>query len=208
MEVILVLALIFFGPAIIGWLFNAVFGTTKAVVKSAVGKGSLSDNLEYEFKGIGPFQIRIAEKNMWEEMGGAKDDPKYKVLVIEGRGLPSHSYKTHLGFVTSLLDDTGDEPAPILSMMDGFREKESGAYQHIVDAGEIESGYGYTGWARVGTVFTSFLHPPEGGKRSLTVILRIVNMDAFPNINLGFCAKGDDGVIDTLVADASFYFEG
>ena len=48
-----------------------------------------------------------------------------------------------------------------MSMMDGFKEKESGAYQHIVDAGKVESGYGYTGWARVGTVHTSFLHPPD-----------------------------------------------
>ena len=208
MEVILTLVAVWLGYSIFIWFIGAVFGTTKAVVKSAVGKGSLSENLEYEFKGLGPFQIRIVEKNMWEEMGGAKDDPKYKVLVIEGRGLPSHSYKTHLGFVTSVLDDTGDEPAPIMSMMDGFKEKESGAYQHIVDAGKVESGHGYGGWGKVGGIFTSFLYPPEGGKRLLKIVFRIVNMDDFPNIHLGFCSEEDNGVIDTLVADASFYFDG
>ena len=191
MEVILAIV----GIWLVLWFIDAVSGTT-------------SDNQEYEFKGMGPFQIRIVERNVWKQMGGAKDDPKYRVLDIEGRGLPSHSYKTHLGFVTSVLDDTGDEPAPIMSMMDGFKEKESGAYQHIVDAGKVESGYGYMGWGKVGTVLTGFLYPPEGGKRSLMVIVRIVNMDNFPNINLGFCSKEDNGVIDTLVADASFYFDG
>ena len=117
MEVILIIG----GIWLVLWFIDAVSGTT-------------SDNQEYEFKGMDPFQIRIVERNVWKQMGGAKDDPKYKVLDIEGRGLPSHSYKTHLGFVTSVLDDTGDEPAPIMSMMDGFKEKESGAYQHIVDA--------------------------------------------------------------------------
>ena len=120
MEVVLTLLAIFYGPALIGWLFGKIFGTTKAVVKSATGKGSLSENLEYELKGMGPFAIRVVEKNLWKEMKMKKDDPMCNVLEIQGRGLPSHSRTTHLGFVTSVLDDTGNDRAPVISMNEGF----------------------------------------------------------------------------------------
>jgi len=207
MEAILILILVVFGPGLIAWIFTVIGGTTKAAVKSAVGKGSFSENMEYEFKEMGPFQIRIVEKNMWEEFGGIKDDPMFDAFVIEGRGVLPHKYKTHIGFVISVLDDTGDEPGPILSLVDAYQEKETLAYQQIVDAGTIDSGSGYIKWVRVGEVFKKIIHPPEGGKRRLKVILRIVNMDDFPDINLGFHEK-TDGIIDLLTAGASFYFDG
>ena len=66
-QVIVTIIACFVGYSLFMNFLGAIPGAAKAVVKSAVGKGSLSENLEYEFKGIGPFQIRIVEKNMWEE---------------------------------------------------------------------------------------------------------------------------------------------
>ena len=80
MEVILTLILFWVGYSVVVWIFRAAAGTTKAAVKSAVGRGSFSENMELEFKGIGPFQIRTVEKTIGEVKG----------IIIEGAR--SYSY--------------------------------------------------------------------------------------------------------------------
>ena len=46
MEVILTLILFWVGYSVVVWIFRAAAGTTKAAVKSAVGRGSFSENME------------------------------------------------------------------------------------------------------------------------------------------------------------------
>lgn len=208
MEAILTILACLIGYGLFMSFLQALPGAATAVVNSARGEGSLKENLEFEIKGMGPFEIRVIEKNLWKEMRLEKDHPMGNVLEIQGRGLPSHSRKAHLGFVTSVLDDTGKDRAPVISMNESFKEEGSSAFQHIVVAGTMEPGYGYKSWVNLGMVPKGFLYPPEGGKRNLMIIFRIVDMDDFPSIHLGFCDPNDDGIIDTLVADASFYFDG
>ena len=198
MEVILTLILFWVGYSVVVWIFRAAAGTTKAAVKSAVGRGSFSENMELEFKGIGPFQIRTVEKTIGEVKG----------IIIEGRGLIPVSYRTHVGFVTSVLDSTGGEASPVISLVDGFKEPNSAAYQQIVDIGEIEENQGFAQWVQVGVVIPDVLYPAEGGKRSLRFICRIIDMDNPPDINLGYCDSSDDGLLKMLVAPFEFYYEG
>jgi tellurite resistance protein len=197
MEAILTIIAIVFGFQIISWLFGVVFGTAKAAVKSAVGKGSFSENLDLEFKGMGAFEIRAVKENRNGIEG----------IIIQGRGIIPVSYRTHIGFVTSVWDATG-EKSPIISMADGFKEPNSTAYQQIVDAGTVEENQGYAQWVQVGVVIPSILYPPEGGQRKLFIVTRIIYMDNPPDIYLGQCDQGDDGVLTVSATYSDFYFEG
>jgi uncharacterized tellurite resistance protein B-like protein len=198
MEAILTIIGLFIGYAVISWLIGAVFGTAKAAVKSAVGTGSFSENMELEFKGMGGFEIRTVEKTV-EGLKG---------ILIEGRGLIPVSRKTHIGFVISVIDNTGDESNPVISLVDGFKEPASTAYQQIVDVGKIEPDQGFLQWVQIGAVIPSILYPPEGGDRSLLLVSRIINMDNPPQIYLGYCGENDVGVLQTLAVRSEFHFEG
>lgn len=198
MDIILGIILLLFAPTIISWLFGAIFGTAKAAVKSAVGKGSFSENMGLEFKGMGPFEIR-AVKETRDGLEG---------IIIQGKGIIPISYRTHVGFVTSVWDYTSEEKQPIISMVDGFKEPNSTAYQQIVDVGTVEADQGYAQWVQIGVVIPSVLYPPEGGNRKLLIASRIINMDAPPDIYLGYCDNENGEVLQQLGAYSEFYFEG
>jgi len=198
MEALFTIFVIYVGWSIISWLMGAVFGTAKAAVKSAVGKGSFSENMDLEFKGMGAFEIRTVEKTV----------EGIKGIIIQGRGIIPVTYKTHIGFVTSVIDNTGGKSSPVLSMVDGFKEDGSTAYQQFVDAGTVGADQGYAQWVQIGLVFPGMLYPPEGGTRNLLLISRIINMDDPPNIYLGYCDRGENGVLQTLSAESEFYYDG
>ena len=65
---------------------------------------------------------------------------------------------------------------------------------------------------RVGLILAQYLRvsfiPQKGASETLRLFFELSIWTTSPSIHLGFCDPNDDGIIDTLVDDASFYFEG
>ena len=86
------------------WAFSFVVSagarTVRATGRSVMGKGSLAENMELEFKGIPAFQTRI-------QAGRVGDDGDGPLAVeIEARGLFPVDRTTQVGFITSIFDAT------------------------------------------------------------------------------------------------------
>src|SRR5438105_4325646 len=80
--------------------------TVRAVGRAALGKGSLSDNLEVAFKGMSRMEVRLKDSRLGEE----PDAPITKEIEVKGL-FPIHN-KRRVAFVTSILDNSGDEFEP------------------------------------------------------------------------------------------------
>ena len=180
MEAIGVLIVVAIGWWLFWYLVGAGAKTVKAAAKSAVGSGSFSDNMSLEFKGMGPFEVRKIEGRLGDSGDGLR------TIEIEGRGIIPVSRRTRIGFMTSVFDSTGEDYRPIISLIEDFQEPGTTAYQHVIEAATAGPDEGYASWVRVGIVLPDILLPPEGGKRQLTVALRIIDMDNPPQIELGF----------------------
>jgi len=175
MELIIGIAVWFGGI----WLLGRIFGVVKAAGRSVVGKGTLKENMELEFKGMGLMRVRIVE--------GEKQKDKPFLLNIECRGLFPVYSNTNVGFMVSVLSkDKDGELSPVISMIDSFQEKTSSAFQDLTGVGEVSSDQGYVSWVQVGVVPPEILQPSIGGNQIIKIVVRLVDMDNLPEIYLGF----------------------
>ena len=177
----IIFAILFF--VFFGWIVNAVLGTLRAAGKAAIGKGSLKDNLELEFRGMGALRIRITPNQK-------PDEPFF--LGVECRGLFPVYSNTNAGFVISVFvkNDEGDL-APVLSMIQEFQEPGSRAFQDVTACGEVSPDQGYLDWVQIGVVPTEILQPPNGGKQQLNILVRLVDMNDMPSIDLGYAEPSE-----------------
>ncbi len=100
----------------------------------------------------------------------------------------------HVAFVISVFDETSGEYEPVLSAIEMFQEPDSIAFQHFSEVGEASPDRGFVKWVRIGGVIPDILQPPIGGKRKLVAMLRLVDIDDMPVINLGFEDPNQTGV--------------
>src|ERR1700726_1966721 len=116
-------AVIFFAG--IRFVINLVSGTLRATGRTLAGKGSLSENLELTFKGMGPFEARIATSTL------NKDGTGPIVHAFEVKGLfPSKACTVEtVTFLISVFDDTDDTYVPVLSYLDDFQESDNRVFQ-------------------------------------------------------------------------------
>ena len=172
----IILAILFF--IFFGWIVRAVLSTLRAAGKAAIGKGSLKDNLELEFRGMGALRIRITPNQK-------PDEPFF--LGVEVRGLFPVYSNTNAGFVISVFvkNDEGDL-APVLSMIQEFQEPGSRAFQDLTGCGEVSDNQGFINWVQIGVIPTEILQPPNGGKHQLNIVVRLVDMNNMPSIDLGY----------------------
>lgn len=173
--ILVILVISFFGQ-----ILSAAGRTAKAAGKAALGKGSFTENMQLEFKGMGPFEIRVTEQKIGE------DSKSFMAMVIEGKGLFPVVHKTNVGFVTSVFDETDGELQPVVSALEAFQEKTSTVYQNIVEIGVVEPNQGFIQWVRLGGVIPEILVPPKGGERKLRIIIRMVNLNDMPEILHGY----------------------
>jgi len=171
------------GFVIAYWLFITFIGaagrTVKAAGKSVFGKGTLKENMDLEFKGMGSMRVRVVE--------GEREDDKPFFLNIECRGLFPIYSNTNAGFMISVLSEDGEgELVPVLSMIDSFQEGASSAFQDLTGVGEVGADQGWNNWVRVGVVPPEILQPSIGGRQILKIVVRLVDMDNLPEIYLGF----------------------
>lgn len=176
--------------SIIQWVFSAGARTVGAAAKAAVGKGSFKDNMDLAFKGMAPMEAKI-ETNRSGDNG---DGPLVKEISVKGL-FPVYS-NTRVGFITSVLDDTGSEVESVISLIDNFQEPDNVCFQCLRKFPEtVSPDTGFIKWVPVGVVFPEILVPPYGGLRKYLAILRLVDLDNMPQINLGFQKKDDPGIL-------------
>ena len=119
-----ILFIIFFG-----WIVNAVLGTLRATGKAVFGKGSLKDNLELEFRGLGNLRTQLKKV----------DTPGEPFLLeVEVRGLFPVQQATNVGFIVSVFTkDSNGDLEPVFSMLNEFQEPQSRAFQDLTGCGEV-----------------------------------------------------------------------
>tara|TARA_R110002072_G_C7963504_1_gene534101 strand:+ start:2507 stop:3757 length:1251 start_codon:yes stop_codon:yes gene_type:complete len=193
MEAIFGFIAIVIGFAIFRWLLSAGTRTVGAAGKAVLGKGSFSENMDLAFKGMGEFEIRLVDENLGDESDGAS------FKSIEGKGLIPVPRAVNLGVIISAFDSTDDHFAPLISMLENFQEPDSAVYQHSSEIGQIEPDQGYISWVRLGAVIPDIIQTPYAGKREISVVVRLVDMDNPPDVRHGynddakdprvFCAK-------------------
>ena len=127
-----VLIVIVIGCFFVVGIFRAIFGVVgagvsaaKAVGKTAVGEGSLSENLDAEFKRMSDFSIQLMKKS-------ADDEMPFERYEILGKGLFPNQNKTQLTFVTRLADITEKNThKPIISTVETFQSDKNPFYEYI-----------------------------------------------------------------------------
>jgi tellurite resistance protein len=181
MEFFLGLALIFFG----GWVIRAIFSALGAAGRTAIGKGSLSENLELSFKGMPPLEARTLDAHLG-------DDPNLGHLKkIEVKGLfPVQGNNRSVAFVVSVFDNTDAELAPVISVLDQYQEPDNAIFQDVTEIPPISEGQGYMSWVQISAVLPDLLQPPYGGKRQMLIIVRLMDRGSLPDITHGFADEG------------------
>jgi tellurite resistance protein len=164
------------------------FKTAGAVGNTLMGKGSLKDNMEFSFKGMQPFELKLEDVRLNDDGTG----PWLKAIM--GKGLFPLERNANLTVVTSVFDETSGELEPVISALDSFQEPDSVAYQANSELGYVKAGTGFVKWVRLGVAIPDIIEPPYSGKRKLLVIVRVVDVDNLPKIEHGFHTS-DTGII-------------
>ena len=198
MEVVVGIILLLFA----GTIIRVIFGSLGAAGRTAMGKGSLSENLERSFKEMGALEARLVDARL-------TDDPDSAIVKqVEVRGVfPVANALGSVAFVTSVFDNTGDELAPVISILDEFQEPNNVVFQHVSEMPPISPNQGFVGWERIGGVFPDLLQPPYGGKRDMMIIVRLIDLAEPPSIQHGF-ADGDEGILWKTYLPFTYEFTG
>ena len=173
-------------------LFNVIwrvfFKTVGAVGKTIIGKGNLKENMEFSFKGMQEFELKMKDIRLNDDGTG----PWIKEIL--GKGLFPIKRDTNIGVITSVFDETSGELEPVISALDIFQEPDSVAYQATTDIGRIDEGMGFVKWVRLGVAIPEVMEPPYSGKRKLLAIVRVIDLDNPPKIAHGFHSD-DAGIL-------------
>ncbi len=203
MEVILVLGLAIVASTIFYLFFSAfVRRAIGATAKVSSGKGTFAENMRLAIRGMGPLEARMIDTTLGSYVG-------VPVKAIEVKGLFPIQSTRNVAFVTSILDETGGEPEPVLSAIDMYQEPDSTVYQHSIKIGQEvspEDGFGH--WTQAGRIIPNVLQPPFGGARRLFAILRLVDIDDMPAIRRGAHDADHAGILWQSVLNFALSFAG
>ncbi len=163
---------------------------------------SSSDNA----RDIGVFEVRLRDAHFDED----DDDDSPNVKVIEAKGLIPVQRKSNIGFITSILDISSDDPEPVLCALEIFQEEDNIVFQHQVEVGETTPNEGFIKWVRLGVIPIELIQPPYSGKRDLVAIFRMVDLSNPPSITHGFSETEHSGLLwqQTLTFSKSFEDKG
>lgn len=194
---IIVMVLIY---AFFGQIIRAFFVSLSAGKRTITHGGSFKENFGTQFFGMNSFELK------GERIPISNKIP-FEVLELNGKGLIPVKKRTNIAFITSIVDLTDVDPAPVLAAIDDFQEPDSRAFQHSVQAGQASPDTGFVSWVRVGAVIPSLLIPPQSGHRNLAAIIRMIDVDNPPPINLGFSSSNHPGLLATFQYDFVESFE-
>lgn len=190
MEGFFALIVIFFGWVIFRMVISAGARTVGAATKTALGKGSFSENMDVAFGRIGALEARLVNTRI-----DPNDNESPKITAIEVKGILPVFRQTPVSFIASIVDVTEDI-APVLCPLEIFQEPKTIAFQNVTDIGSASPDSGFVAWSRVGGFIPDLLEPPYSGHREFLVVLRLVNSDKVPTISLGLTEnRNDPGVL-------------
>ena len=188
----------------IGFVIRLISASGRSAVRAMQGKGSFSDNMNAAMGGMGEMEAR-QERFMAGENGEGPEG-----IGIEIKGLLPLTRAAKIGFVTSVLDMTDENnPEPVLSELEVFQEPATTAYMFTQPVGIMEPNQGFISFVRVGVVFPELLYPGHSGRRKLAFVLRMIDMDNPPPINLGFSDSNyHPGLLAVKRLDFNFNYTG
>lgn len=189
---ILIWVAIIFG---VGRLFRA----GKAVAKTALGDGTLKENLGNELYEMGALELR-GQKTQVGEIGHKVD-----AIELEVRGLFPIQGARQMSFVTSVFDEATSGLLPVVSVLHTFQEDCSSCFQFAQDVGTLKGGYGFRKWVRIGIIPLQLLQAARKGNRQLLAVVRLVDTDDKPEISNGF-SDGTDKIFWTGNYKFPYYF--
>lgn len=181
------------------WVFIiAGWFVLKAILKSVQSSSGSG--------GARPTPMGLIEARMIDaRLGDDGTGPKVKQLEI--KGLLPVSKRTKVGFVTSVFDSTTGTFEPIISAIETLQEPHTAIYQQRVQVGYVSPNEGFTDWVDAGFVAPEIIQPPHGGRRELSVVLRMVNLDLIPDITHGFHDPHHPGLLWQTVVKFPWTFE-
>lgn len=193
---LLIIALIFWRP-----LLRVLFGAGKAGIETAVKGGDFGDRWKQNVVGMGTLEVRTRTLPPAEE--GAPP-----LIEVQARGLLPVSQQKNVMFITSVRDETDpDNSKAILSRVDDFSEPLSVAYQFASKSFLAQPNHGYGDWSRVGVLIPPFMIPPVQGLRKLQVIVRLVDAQNIPDIELGLQDPDGPRALATFIKHESWVFK-
>lgn len=193
---LLIGALIFWRP-----LLRILFGAGQAGLEVATKGGDFGDRWKQNVVGLGPLEVRA------QTIPKTGDDD-FPLIEIQARGLFPVTQRTQVQFLTSVRDETDPKTTKaIFSRVDDFTEPMTVGYQFASPEFEVQPDYGFRDWARVGVLIPPIMVPPYGGVRKLRIILRFVDANNVPEIELGLHDPDGPSAIKTLVLHETWKFE-
>lgn len=175
--------LILLGALWIGWWI------LKSVIRSRGGGGGGAGGDAGE-----DLQIRVSIKE-------AEGEDDLAMAEIEAIGSLDNGARNQVRFVLSALDMTDHEnPLPVLSAIDVLQEEETIAFNITQPEFDVPDDAGLGDWVGVGSVPVDLLMPPAGGSRRIVILLRIVDPNNPPDIQLGFADGQHPGLLNIATA--------
>lgn len=185
MEVLLILFLLFGGWRLVVWAIKVAGGAASDV---ASGRSSFKDGVAARTRGMSGIELKVNEDTVGKE--------NIAIWRIHVRGLFPVGHRTRVGVVFSLLDVTEEGDAkPVLSALEDFQEPDNRAFQFVRELGPVEPGQGFLHWVDIGAIPKDLLLYPNGGRRTLGIVVRIVDLDKAPSIRLGFSDANHPGIL-------------
>ncbi len=130
-----------------------------------------------------------------------------EIIEVQAQGLLPVKKNTRVGFATFIFDTTDGQPEPIISMLNAFQEPNSLFFRFLKEAGECSLGYGFVHWAPVGIIVPGAVCPPYSGKRSIEVILWLIDIDRMPINTTDFNSQNSSGIIWKTRLNFSYDFK-
>lgn len=123
------------------------------------------------------------------------DGAAIEVIRILAAGPFPVLWTRRVNFVTSVFDVTDGEPQIVLAHLESAQEPTSVVFQHRREDVLLRAGYGFTDWVPVGVVLPAVLQPPRSGVRKIAVVIRVLDAESQPDVELGFCDGEHPGFV-------------
>ncbi len=129
---------------------------------------------------IMPFEIRLQDVQV------EPADRDIPAKEIQARGAFPLKETKNIAAWISLLDESTEQPLPVMCVIDQLQEDDSPAYFMKAEFGIVGPNHAISDWAQIGAVFPEILQPPYGGQRTLTVVVRLVDSFEPPRMRFGY----------------------
>ena len=159
------------------------------VVANAAKSSSSSSSATPASPAESPFSARLEDTQLKTSAG------RMPAKEIQIRGAFPGLVTKRVAIWISILDENTGVSQPVLCAIDNFQETDSPAYFAKQPLGEVSPGHGIPEWRPISPIFPEIMVPPHGGRRELTVVVRLIDVSAPPVVELGFLKSGKTGIL-------------